>query len=69
MKSKQKLEIYDDAWIPTQCGRCFSTCAIRVRRINNVAVRIEGNPDSWLGSKGGTCGKGVSGLHGGHAPL
>ena len=62
MKSKQKLEIYDDTWIPTQCGRCFSTCAIRVRRINDVAVRIEGNPDSWLGSKGGTCGKGVSGL-------
>lgn len=62
MTTKNKLEVYDDDWINTQCGRCFSTCAIRVRRVNEVAVKIEGNPDSWLGSQGGVCGKGVSGL-------
>ena len=62
MRTKKKLEVYDDTWIPTQCGRCFSNCAIRVRRINGVAVRIEGNPDSWMGSRGGVCGKGVAGL-------
>lgn len=62
MRTIQKLEVYDDTWIPTQCGRCFSMCAIRVHRINGVAVRIEGNPDSWMGAKGGTCGKGTAGL-------
>ena len=58
----KKIEIYDDRWIPSQCGRCFSNCAIRVHRLNGVAVRIEGNPDSWQGSRGGVCAKGASGL-------
>ena len=49
MQTKQQSEIYEDTWIPTQCARCFSNCAIKVRRINGVAVRIEGNPDSWMG--------------------
>ena len=62
MWTEQGVEIYDDTWIPTQCGRCFSNCAIRVHRINDVAVRIEGNPDSWMGSQGGVCAKGASGL-------
>ena len=62
MSKKQNLEIQDDAWIPTQCGRCFSNCAIRVRRVNDVAVQIEGNAASWQGSRGGVCGKGASGL-------
>jgi len=61
MPAKQKPEFYDDAWIPTQCGRCFSNCSIRVHRIDGVAVRIEGNPDSWMGSQGGLCAKGASG--------
>ena len=59
---KRTLKIYDDAWTPTQCGRCFCNCAIRVHRINDIAVQIEGNPDSWQGSRGGVCGKGASGL-------
>src|SRR4030042_4488787 len=58
----KKIEIYDDNWTPSQCGRCFATCSIRVHRINDVAVRIEGNPDSWQGSRGGVCAKGASGL-------
>ena len=62
MNTSQKFEVYDDAWISTQCGRCFSNCAIRVHRINGVAVKIEGNPDSWMGSRGGVCGKGAAGL-------
>lgn len=62
MNAKQKFEVYEDTWIPTQCARCFSNCAIKVRRINGVAVRIEGNPDSWMGSQGGVCSKGASGL-------
>lgn len=62
MRTKQKPEVHDDTWIPTQCGRCFANCAIRVHRINGVAVKIEGDPDSWQGSQGGLCAKGVSGL-------
>jgi len=62
MGKKQKLDVYDDVWIPTQCGRCFSHCAIRAHRINGVIVKIEGNPDSWMGSQGGLCGKGAAGL-------
>ena len=62
MPAKQKVEIHDDVWIPTQCGRCFSNCSILVHRVNGVAVRIEGNPDSWMGSQGGLCGKGAAGL-------
>src|SRR4030043_98839 len=62
MNANQKLEVYDDTWIPTQCGRCFSTCSIRVHRINGVATRIEGSCDSWQGSRGGVCAKGATGL-------
>jgi anaerobic selenocysteine-containing dehydrogenase len=62
MSSKNKFRVEEDTWVKTQCGRCFSTCAIRVRRVNGVAVRIEGEPDSWMGSRGGVCGKGAAGL-------
>jgi molybdopterin-containing oxidoreductase family molybdopterin binding subunit len=33
-----------------------------VHRVDGIAVRIEGNPDSWMGSQGGLCAKGASGL-------
>jgi molybdopterin-containing oxidoreductase family molybdopterin binding subunit len=59
---KQKMEIYDDIWIPTQCGRCYAGCGVRVHRINGVAVKIEGNPDTMMGACGGLCAKGASGL-------
>ena len=60
--TEQTFKIHDDAWVPTQCGKCFSNCGIRVRRVNGVAVQIEGNEQSWQGSRGGVCGKGASGL-------
>jgi molybdopterin-containing oxidoreductase family molybdopterin binding subunit len=62
MRKQQQLEIKEDRWVPTQCGRCFSNCGIRVRRINDVAAQIEGNAATWQGSRGGVCGKGASGL-------
>lgn len=62
MNTNQKLEVYDDTWIPTQCGRCFCNCSIRVHRINGVAVKIEGNPDSWMGSQGGGVWEGCLGF-------
>jgi len=59
---EEKKEMYDDAWISTQCGRCYAGCGIRVHRVNGVAVKIEGNPDTMMGSCGGLCAKGASGL-------
>lgn len=54
--------IYEDKWIPTMCFRCYSGCGIRVHRVNGVAVKIEGNPDTKMGGVGGICGKGAAGL-------
>lgn len=56
------VEIWEDKWIYTTCGGCYSGCAIRVRRVNGVAVAIEGNPEVSLGGRGGVCGKGAAGL-------
>ena len=41
--------INEDVRIPTLCGRCYANCAIRVRRVNDVAVKIEGEPESTMG--------------------
>src|SRR5512146_993070 len=51
----------DDRWIPSSCGLCYGTCSTRVHRVDGVAVKIEGNPDSAVG-QGRLCGKGVSGI-------
>lgn len=59
---EHKPEIYQDMWVPTVCGRCYSSCAILVHVVNGVAVKIEGNPESPMGSRGGVCSKGLSGL-------
>lgn len=56
------MEIYDDSWIPTMCGRCYAGCGIRVRRVNDVAVQIEGEPNSDMGARGGLCAKAIAGL-------
>src|SRR5512136_2738596 len=61
MKTNESV-IKEDVWIPTQCGRCYAACAVKVRRVNGVAVKIEGFPESTLGSQGGLCSKGLSGL-------
>jgi anaerobic selenocysteine-containing dehydrogenase len=61
MKAKP-LEIHEDRWVRTMCGRCYAMCAIRVHVVNGVAIKIEGEPDSCHGASGGICGKGISGL-------
>ncbi len=48
-------------WIPSACGLCYSQCSIRVKVQNGVVRKIEGNPDSPVGS-GKLCPKGVSGI-------
>ena len=60
MESGKRIQ--EDVRIPTQCGRCYAQCAVNVRRVNGVAVKIDGEPNSTLGSEGGLCGKGSSGL-------
>lgn len=57
-----KPKIHEDVWISTLCQRCYGSCAIRVRRVNGVAVKIEGEPGSPMGAQGGICAKGVSAL-------
>ena len=59
---EEKQRIKEDVWIHTQCQRCYAVCAIRVHRVNGVAVEIQGEPDSTLGSQGGLCSKGLSSL-------
>ncbi|MEW6665231.1 MAG: molybdopterin-dependent oxidoreductase [Thermodesulfobacteriota bacterium] len=58
----READIREDVSIPTQCGRCYAQCGIRVRRVNGVAVKVEGDPDTTLGSEGGLCAKGLAGL-------
>lgn len=62
MKNAQ-VPIYEDKWIPTSCAMCYAQCGIRVRRVNGVAVAIEGDPGSSINGRGGICGKGIAGLN------
>ena len=58
-----KQQVKEDVWIPTHCARCYAVCAIKVHRVNGVAVEIQGEPNSTLGAEGGLCPKGFSSLH------
>ena len=62
MSKNNKPQIVEDIWIDTQCHRCQSECAVRAHRVNGVAVQLEGNPKSTVGSRGGLCPKGAAGL-------
>ena len=61
-KMRTNRQVLEDVWIPTQCGMCYAECGIKVRRINGVVTKIEGNEETWMGARGGLCGKGVAGL-------
>lgn len=54
-------KIQDDKWIPSTCSGCYANCPIRVHRVNGVAVKIQGEPNS-PSTEGAICGKGVAGL-------
>ena len=60
-KTHQKQTVKDDAWIPTACLMCYNNCSIKVHRVNGVAVKIEGNPDSPQ-NMGKLCAKGNAGI-------
>jgi len=62
MRRGEVMEIYEDKWVKTTCGRCYGACAQRIHVINGVAVKIEGEPDSTKGASGGVCAKGAAAL-------
>ncbi|MCK5427823.1 MAG: molybdopterin-dependent oxidoreductase, partial [Anaerolineales bacterium] len=59
-KAAGKKLLWEDTWIHTSCGGCYSTCGVKIHRVNGVPIAIEGEPDSTLGAEGGLCAKGVS---------
>ncbi len=50
-----------DRWIPSACSMCYGQCSIRGHVVDGTLVKIEGNPDSPIGS-GRLCAKGTSGM-------
>ncbi len=50
-----------DTWKPSICQMCFNCCGIKVRSVNGVIVKIEGDPDCPLG-RGRLCAKGNAGI-------
>lgn len=51
----------EDRWVPSVCSMCYGQCSIRGHVVDGVLVKIEGNPDSPIGS-GKLCAKGVAGI-------
>lgn len=54
--------VKEDKWVYTQCHRCQSECGIRAHVVDGVCVKLEGVPDSSIGSQGGVCPRGMAGL-------
>ena len=50
-----------ESWIPSVCQLCPSGCGIRVRLVDNIPVKIEGNPLYPI-NRGGLCPTGQAGL-------
>ena len=48
-------------WISSVCSMCYGGCSIKVKVVDGVVRKIEGNPDSPLGS-GRLCAKGTSAI-------
>lgn len=51
-----------EKWIPSTCDLCSSNCGIRVKIVNGIAVKIEGDPNHPH-NRGKLCAKGNSGLN------
>lgn len=60
-KRQPKGSVWEDVWVPTACDMCYNGCTIRVRRINGVAVKIEGIPEAPP-NYGKICAKGNAAL-------
>ena len=62
VKNSSVDKIWEDVWVDTQCHRCQAECGVRAHRVNGVVVKLEGNPESSIGTQGGLCPKGMAGL-------
>lgn len=51
----------EDTWIHTICNMCLGDCGILVHRLDEVVVKIEGDPHC-PNSKGKICAKGLAGM-------
>ncbi len=58
---------HDDEWVYSSCNMCYSSCGIRVHRVNGVVVKIEGDPD-YPHNYGRVCAKGNAGIMGLYDP-
>lgn len=56
-----KWSVSEGTWISSVCSMCYGGCSIRVKVVDGAVRKIEGNPDSPLGS-GRLCAKGTSGI-------
>lgn len=61
MKARLDEENKEETWVKTNCYMCYNTCGIRVKRVNGVAVSVEGDPDNPQ-NLGMLCAKGGSAL-------
>jgi anaerobic selenocysteine-containing dehydrogenase len=61
MAEKNPSAIKEEKWYDTCCGICYASCPIRVRTVNGIPVKIEGQPRAST-SKGSVCGKSVGSL-------
>src|SRR3990170_4356528 len=68
MGGRAKSLATEDVWIRSVCYMCyFCSCAIKVRRVNGMVVKIEGEPEGPY-NLGGLCAKGNAGLMGLYDP-
>lgn len=68
MKNSKIAKKPNDYWVHTNCGGCYGNCGIAVHVVDNVAVKVEGEPGSAMGPGGGLCGKGASSIMGLYDP-
>ena len=62
MAEKTTKDNVNEHWVHTQCAQCYGGCGMAVKVVDGVAVKVEGEPDSDMGSRGGLCGKGSSNI-------
>ena len=39
-------------WYHTSCAQCYGACGMAVNVVDGVAVKVEGEPNSYMGSRG-----------------
>ena len=59
--------VTEDVLVPTACDMCYNACSINVRRVNGVAVKIDGIPGAPP-NYGCMCAKGQAGLSSLYSP-